>query len=115
MEGRRRAVIRQTELKKRVLDSVGIGIGAPGAEPLAVVHRTVQRANQGEDCTLWGRDETASPVGRFRVPGRWGRTKPHLSNPSSEQLYCRLYLREDIRHPEVAKFVTDVQPAVSNK
>ncbi|MFC6764552.1 MmgE/PrpD family protein [Natrinema soli] len=51
------------ELKKRVLDSVGIGINALGAEPVEVVHRTVQRANQGDGCTLWGRGETASPVG----------------------------------------------------
>ncbi|AEH39302.1 MmgE/PrpD family protein [Halopiger xanaduensis] len=53
----------QTELKKRVLDSVGIGINALGAEPVEVVHQTVQRANPGDDCTLWGRGETASPVG----------------------------------------------------
>ena len=53
----------RAELKKRVLDSVGIGINALGAEPVDVVHRTVRRANQGDDCTLWGRDETASPVG----------------------------------------------------
>ena len=53
----------QEELKKRVLDSVGIGINALGHEPVEVVHHTVQRANPGTDCTLWGRDETASPVG----------------------------------------------------
>lgn len=53
----------QEELKKRVLDSVGIGINALGHEPVEVVHNTVQRANPGNDCTLWGRDETASPVG----------------------------------------------------
>jgi 2-methylcitrate dehydratase len=51
------------ELKKRVLDSVGIGIDALGHDPVEVVHRTVQRANRGDGCTLWGRDETASPVG----------------------------------------------------
>ncbi|GAA0213695.1 MULTISPECIES: MmgE/PrpD family protein [Halobacteriales] len=51
------------ELKKRVLDSVGIGINALGADPVEVVHQTVQRANAGDDCTLWGRDETASAVG----------------------------------------------------
>ena len=53
----------RAELKKRVLDSVGIGINALGAEPVEVVHRTVRRVNQGDDCTLWGRDATASPVG----------------------------------------------------
>ncbi len=51
------------ELKKRVLDSVGIGVGALGAEPVEAVYRTVQRANPGEDCSLWGRGESASPVG----------------------------------------------------
>lgn len=51
------------ELKKRVLDSVGIGINALGHDPVEVVHQTVQRANQGNDCTLWGRGETSSPVG----------------------------------------------------
>lgn len=53
----------QEELKKRVLDSVGIGINALGAEPVEIVHQSVQRANSGDDCTLWGRSETASPVG----------------------------------------------------
>lgn len=51
------------ELKKRVLDSVGIGIDALGHDPVDAVYRTVQHANAGEDCTLWGREETASPVG----------------------------------------------------
>lgn len=51
------------ELKKRVLDSVGIGINALGHDPVDTVHRTVQHANPGDDCTLWGRNETASPVG----------------------------------------------------
>src|SRR6056297_343004 len=53
----------QEELKKRVLDSVGIAINALEAEPAEVVHQTVQRVNPGDDCTLWGRSETASPVG----------------------------------------------------
>lgn len=51
------------ELKKRVLDSAGIGIDALGHEPVEAVRRTVQLANPRNDCTLWGRDETASPVG----------------------------------------------------
>ncbi|WP_225336349.1 MmgE/PrpD family protein [Halomicrobium urmianum] len=51
------------ELKKRIVDSIGIGAGALGAEPVEAVYRTVQRANPGDDCTLWGRGETASPVG----------------------------------------------------
>jgi 2-methylcitrate dehydratase len=40
------------ELKKRVLDSVGIGINALGAEPVDIVYQTVQRTNPGDDCTL---------------------------------------------------------------
>lgn len=51
------------ELKKRVLDSIGIGIAALGHEPVEVVHRTVTRANPGDACTLWGRDARASSVG----------------------------------------------------
>jgi 2-methylcitrate dehydratase len=51
------------ELKKRVLDSVGIGINALGHDPVDTVHQTVQHANPGNDCTLWDRNETASPVG----------------------------------------------------
>lgn len=51
------------ELKKRVLDSLGIAFGALGHEPVDRVHDAVQRANPGEDCTLWGRNRTASPVG----------------------------------------------------
>jgi 2-methylcitrate dehydratase len=53
----------QEELKKRVLDSIGIAINALGSEPVEVIHQTVQRANSGDECTLWGRSESASPVG----------------------------------------------------
>lgn len=51
------------ELKKRVLDSVGIGIDALGHAPVESVHETVRVANSGTDCTLWGRGEAAAPVG----------------------------------------------------
>lgn len=51
------------ELKKRVLDSVGIGVDALGHGPVEAVHETVQVTNPGGDVTLWGRSETASPVG----------------------------------------------------
>jgi 2-methylcitrate dehydratase len=51
------------ELEKRVLDSVGIGVGALGHEPVEAVHRTVRRANAGDASRLWGRGEAASPVG----------------------------------------------------
>ncbi|RYJ08249.1 MmgE/PrpD family protein [Halogeometricum borinquense] len=48
------------ELKKRVLDSVGIGIGALGAEPVEVVFETVSGVDESGSCTLWGRDASAS-------------------------------------------------------
>jgi len=51
------------ELKKRTLDSLGIGIAALGHEPVEDVHDTCRRANLGTGCTLWGRSESASPVG----------------------------------------------------
>lgn len=51
------------ELKKRLLDSIGIGIGALGYEPVETVYETVRAANFGESCLLWGQGETASPVG----------------------------------------------------
>ncbi|PSP81082.1 MmgE/PrpD family protein [Halobacteriales archaeon QS_1_68_20] len=51
------------ELKKRVLDSLGIGIGALGHRPVEAVYETVRTANPGGACLLWGRDAWASPVG----------------------------------------------------
>jgi len=51
------------ELKKRLLDSVGIGVAALGHEPVAAVHETVLTANGGNDCLLWGRGDTASMEG----------------------------------------------------
>ena len=50
------------EVKKRVLDSVGIGIGALGAEPLDIVAARVTEFEHGGPCHLWGRDEMASPA-----------------------------------------------------
>lgn len=50
------------ELKKRVLDSVGIGIGALGAEPVEVVGTRVTEFERGGPCRLWGRDETVPPA-----------------------------------------------------
>ncbi|GAA5055005.1 MmgE/PrpD family protein [Haladaptatus pallidirubidus] len=47
------------ELKKRVLDSIGIAVGAMGEEPVEAVRATVEEMN-GEGCTLWG-GGTASP------------------------------------------------------
>lgn len=48
------------ELKKRVLDSLGIGIGALSEPPVEVVAETVSDVNSSGSCTLWGRSETAS-------------------------------------------------------
>lgn len=53
----------QEELKKRILDTIGIGIDALGHESVDIVYRAVQRANQGDVATLWGRDEPSSTVG----------------------------------------------------
>jgi 2-methylcitrate dehydratase len=50
-----------TELEKRVLDSVGIAIGALGAEPVEIVADTVFEVDEDGPCQLWGRDGTASP------------------------------------------------------
>ncbi|MDJ1434159.1 MmgE/PrpD family protein [Halostagnicola sp. A-GB9-2] len=49
-------------LKRRVLDSVGIAVAAEAANPTQVVFRTVRELEAGGECTLWGRDASASPV-----------------------------------------------------
>ncbi|GAB7017175.1 MmgE/PrpD family protein [Halostagnicola bangensis] len=49
-------------LKRRVLDSVGIAVAAEAADPTQVVFRTVRELEAGGECTLWGRDASASPV-----------------------------------------------------
>ena len=46
--------------KKRVLDSVGIAIGALGEEPVEAVHETVTGVSGSGPCTLWGYGETAA-------------------------------------------------------
>ncbi|WP_254536308.1 MmgE/PrpD family protein [Halomarina litorea] len=47
------------ELKKRVLDSLGIAVGAMGATPVEQVRRTVEGANADGACRLWGSDRRA--------------------------------------------------------
>ncbi|WP_458207689.1 MmgE/PrpD family protein [Haladaptatus sp. NG-SE-30] len=47
------------ELKKRILDSLGIAIGAMGEKPVEDVRATVEELGEG-DCTLWGTG-TATP------------------------------------------------------
>jgi len=51
------------ELKKRVLDSIGIAVGAIGAEATEAVRETVGETASGETCRLWGTDARASSTG----------------------------------------------------
>ncbi|MFP4591553.1 MAG: MmgE/PrpD family protein [Halobacteriales archaeon] len=51
------------ELKKRLLDSLGIAVGALGAPPTDQVLDSVTELERGGPCTLWGREARASPVG----------------------------------------------------
>jgi 2-methylcitrate dehydratase len=53
-------VVRE-ESKKRVLDSVGIAVGAMGQAPPEIVRSTVREASPDGPCRLWGSDERASP------------------------------------------------------
>ncbi len=48
------------ELKKRILDSIGIAIGALGKEPVEMVGETVNEMG-GEGCTVWGTGREVSP------------------------------------------------------
>ncbi|MEM4782587.1 MAG: MmgE/PrpD family protein [Halalkalicoccus sp.] len=48
------------ELKKRVLDSVGIAAGAMGEPAPEIVRETVREASAEGPCRLWGTDERAS-------------------------------------------------------
>ncbi|WP_435346689.1 MmgE/PrpD family protein [Haloarchaeobius sp. HRN-SO-5] len=50
------------ELKKRVLDSVGIAVGAMGAEPVESVRETVTEESPEGPCRLWGQDASAGPA-----------------------------------------------------
>ncbi len=50
-----------TELKKRVLDSLGIAIGAMGERPPELVKSTVTELDEGGPCTLWGEERATSP------------------------------------------------------
>jgi 2-methylcitrate dehydratase len=50
------------ELKKRVLDSAGIAIGAMGESPVEAVGDTVTEFGDGGPCRLWGREESAPPA-----------------------------------------------------
>ncbi len=49
------------ELKKRVLDSVGIAVGALGEDATEIVRETVGEMNTEGSSRLWGTDERADP------------------------------------------------------
>ncbi len=49
------------ETKKRILDSVGIGLGAIGEEPVEIVRKTVREVSADGDCRLWASDDFSSP------------------------------------------------------
>jgi 2-methylcitrate dehydratase len=51
------------ELEKRVLDSVGIAVGALGAPATEQVYDAVTELESDGACRLWGRGASASPVG----------------------------------------------------
>lgn len=50
------------EVKKRVLDSIGIAVGALGADTIDIVRETSVEMEADGPCRLWGSDLTASPV-----------------------------------------------------
>lgn len=49
------------ELKKRVLDSVGIAVGAMSQEPAEIVRATVEEMTTEGPCQLWGGGQTSPP------------------------------------------------------
>lgn len=51
----------QEELKKRVLDSIGIAVGALGADAVEIVHETSVEMDTAGPCRLWGSEDTAAP------------------------------------------------------
>jgi 2-methylcitrate dehydratase len=53
----------QEELKKRVLDSIGVAIGALGADATTQVYRTVTELNGDGNCRLWGTTHSVSLEG----------------------------------------------------
>ncbi len=49
------------ELKKRLADSIGIGIGAIEKDAVQVVHQTVSDISNSGDCTIWCSEKNTSP------------------------------------------------------
>jgi len=91
------------ELKKRILDSIGIAIGAMGEEPVEKLRKTVEELSSDGDCSLWGLDESASPeqaamyntglvryldfMDSFLAPGE----TPHPSDNIASAIVCGEY------------------------
>jgi 2-methylcitrate dehydratase len=91
------------ELKKRVLDSVGIAVGAMEAEPVEVVRETAEELKAEGSCRLWGSDRDASPpdatmyntalvryldyMDSFLAPGE----TPHPSDNIAAAIVCGEY------------------------
>ncbi|MGM0591725.1 MAG: MmgE/PrpD family protein [Halobacteriota archaeon] len=48
-------------LKRRLLDSLGIAVGAMGESTTEKIRATVEELNRGGDCRLWGTERRASP------------------------------------------------------
>ena len=91
------------EVKKRVLDSVGIGLGAVGEEPVEIVRETVLETSEGGACRVWGSNQTVSPpdaammntaltryldfMDSFLAPGE----TPHPSDTIASAVACGEY------------------------
>ncbi|MDY6777402.1 MAG: MmgE/PrpD family protein, partial [Candidatus Nanohaloarchaea archaeon] len=90
-------------VKRRILDSVGIAIGAMEEDPVGIVEETVQNCVGSGDCTLWGLDDAASPpqaamyntalvryldfMDSFLAPGE----TPHPSDNIASAVVCGEY------------------------
>ncbi|MFH5797017.1 MmgE/PrpD family protein [Haladaptatus sp. CMAA 1911] len=89
------------ELEKRVLDSLGIAVGAMGEEPAEAVRGTVEEMGDG-DCTLWGGGSASPPdatmlntayvryldyMDSFLAPGE----TPHPSDNIAAAIVCGEY------------------------
>lgn len=89
--------------KKRLLDSIGIAMGARGAGPTEIVADTVADVDEDGPCRLWGSDGTASPpqaammntaltryldfMDSFLAPGE----TPHPSDNIGSAVVCGQY------------------------
>lgn len=49
------------EIKKRIVDSIGIGVGAVGKQAPETVRKTVREVSKEGDCRVWCSDSTTSP------------------------------------------------------